>query len=154
MLQSLPFMSRIAENISIEWRGVWKLWFLITVIERFRSEVFSFLKNSDLPAPESASHQFASLQPVPVPELASFQPPKIQRKDPKSPLWGTRLASKMPPTRKRGSWQCRSSSHPYHQAKTHTANCQPASSMPDPALHPPSAKLSRKKRDSCRCRAF
>ncbi len=33
MLQSLPLPSRIKENISIEWRDLWKLWFLIILIQ-------------------------------------------------------------------------------------------------------------------------
>ncbi len=33
MLQSLPLPSRIKENIPIEWRDLWKLWFLIIVIQ-------------------------------------------------------------------------------------------------------------------------
>ncbi len=33
MLQSLPLPSRIKENIPIEWRHLWKLWFLIIVIQ-------------------------------------------------------------------------------------------------------------------------
>ncbi len=33
LLQSLPLLSRIKENIPIEWRDLWKLWFLIIVIQ-------------------------------------------------------------------------------------------------------------------------
>ncbi len=33
MLQSLPLPSRIKQNIPIEWRDLWKLWFLIIVIQ-------------------------------------------------------------------------------------------------------------------------
>ncbi len=33
MLQSLPLPSRIKENIPIEWRDLWKLWFLFIVIQ-------------------------------------------------------------------------------------------------------------------------
>ncbi len=33
MFQSLPLPSRIKENIPIEWRELWKLWFLIIVIQ-------------------------------------------------------------------------------------------------------------------------
>ncbi len=33
MLQSLPLTSRIKENIPIEWRDLWKLWFLIIVTQ-------------------------------------------------------------------------------------------------------------------------
>ncbi len=33
MLQSLPLPSRKKENIPIEWRDLWKLWFLIIVIQ-------------------------------------------------------------------------------------------------------------------------
>ncbi len=32
-VQSLPLSSRIKENIPIEWRDLWKLWFLIIVIQ-------------------------------------------------------------------------------------------------------------------------